>query len=356
MQVVVVVTSPMVELKITLPVRPRLDCREQDSETISPKYTLGSRGDESERGQGSEPPIMGKRRSASPATDHDALQTFKKYGKGKKKSSREKSAVKKHREKDFEARHQHFTRSSARKRTNHSPSPCESKVDTRISPQQDRDSGRSLSPVQASDQDSQVAKRRSNHLKCFMEDNASISNYDFGDRIYQILEKMCQCNEESEAKEQNKSGYLFSSEQAALPLFSLIHQLVRWRNTSRSVAVVAMVLMDRIQQATQGITVTFANVAKVFTCCMLLAKKTIEDHPVWNADVLDFYVFETIDEVHELEKICLSILQWKTNVCEFDFRTYDQAILKPLTGGNQSEFRPYKKRKSITSTSNTQDY
>lgn len=248
--------------------------------------------------------------------------------------------------------HQHFTRSSARKKSllalttlrrgssgNRSPT-----ITTEYTSQSqilDFDLG----------QERKFPVRIGGDFHSFVEDKACVNSDDFGDRIHAILENMCDCNERSGDLEQNPSAHLFKSQEEHLPLFSLIHQLVKWPGTSRTVLVFALVLMDRMQQTRRGVTVRFSNVAKVFTCSVLIAKKNLEDSPVWNSDVLGFPVFEDVDEVNKLEKVCLDILNWRTHVTEFDFRTYDHAVLLPLLQTNaQYEFRPYKKRKSITAT------
>jgi hypothetical protein len=103
--------------------------------------------------------------------------------------------------------------------------------------------------------------------RAFVEDTATVSVHDFSDRIYDIVSK-------------SSLGHLLASADGENhPLWSLVSRLVVWHSTSRSVVVVALILLDRLQRAEHGAVATARTVQKLFSLCMLLAKKTVEDAP-----------------------------------------------------------------------------
>jgi hypothetical protein len=116
--------------------------------------------------------------------------------------------------------------------------------------------------------------------RAFVEDTATVSVHDFSDRIYDIVSKMCDCNaRRPEASESSLGHLLASADGENHPLWSLVSRLVVWHSTSRSVVVVALILLDRLQRAEHGAVATARTVQKLFSLCMLLAKKTVEDAP-----------------------------------------------------------------------------
>jgi hypothetical protein len=64
--------------------------------------------------------------------------------------------------------------------------------------------------------------------------------------------------------------------------------------------------------------------------------------------MMQFQIFESLSEVHLIERECLSLLNWRVAVDKKDFELYDNAVLKPLQIVLDDAKRPFKKRRSIT--------
>jgi hypothetical protein len=115
----------------------------------------------------------------------------------------------------------------------------------------------------------------------FSEDKAAVTIHDFTNRIQRVLCQMCECNEASrKSVDKEQEGILSDlvyELYGAGDICELVRNLVRWNETSRSVAIVALVLMDRVQTSPKGFAVSFENVGKVFAICFLIAKKSVED-------------------------------------------------------------------------------
>lgn len=67
--------------------------------------------------------------------------------------------------------------------------------------------------------------------------------------------------------------------------------------------------------------------------------------------MLQFQIFKDAAEIHAIERAALDTLDWKVGVELEQFQQYDGAVLKPLLIAEKDERRPFKKRKSITFTS-----
>lgn len=114
----------------------------------------------------------------------------------------------------------------------------------------------------------------------FRQDDAPVTIHDFSDRMHDIIYTVCVSNRKKEQKAQDKDSLLFQDELVVMSLPDLVDRLVKWPGSSRSVSVVALIIMDRIQTAVNGVVVNFDTVSKVFTMCMLLARKVLEDKAV----------------------------------------------------------------------------
>lgn len=71
----------------------------------------------------------------------------------------------------------------------------------------------------------------------------------------------------------------------------------------------------------------------------------------WNTSMLRFETFQDAEEIHKIELAALRTLEFKVAVDFEQFQLYDGAMLKPLLIAMKDERRPFKKRKSITVTS-----
>jgi hypothetical protein len=72
----------------------------------------------------------------------------------------------------------------------------------------------------------------------------------------------------------------------------------------------------------------------------------------WNVDLLEFGLFDDLQEVHALETRLLEALGWNVSVDKRTFCAYDNAILKPIItacGGG----RPPERRRSISMTNDS---
>lgn len=114
----------------------------------------------------------------------------------------------------------------------------------------------------------------------FRQDDAPVTIHDFSDRMHDIVYTVCVSNRKKEQNAQDKDCLLFQDEVVEMSLPDLVDRLVKWPGSSRSVSVVALIIMDRIQTAVNGVVVNFDTVSKVFTMCMLLARKVLEDKAV----------------------------------------------------------------------------
>lgn len=203
--------------------------------------------------------------------------------------------------------HQHFTRRSkiAGKMTGKLPSDrmteqirAEGKVhchpiaktpgsNTKESKKRKR-KNQSLSPISSEDQVDPLASPLECHLDpeasvsglTFLDDGASVTIHDFADRMYDIVYTVCVSNRAKENNVKDKDTSLFQDEEIYMSLPDLVDRLVKWPGSSRSVSVVALIIMDRLQTSLEGVVVNFDSVSKIFTMCMLLSRKVMEDKAV----------------------------------------------------------------------------
>jgi hypothetical protein len=113
------------------------------------------------------------------------------------------------------------------------------------------------------------------------DDMGLVNEDEFGTRVHGILSQLCEANEAQNAGRPDDVPFakFKSSYPAPELLCPLIMRLVKWPAVSRSVVIVAIVLMDRLQAETNAM-ICYANVEKAFAMSMLLAAKSLEDSPV----------------------------------------------------------------------------
>lgn len=114
----------------------------------------------------------------------------------------------------------------------------------------------------------------------FVEDISKVSIHDFGTRVATVLWQMCLSNDDARPDFEDNGALrnLVYDEYGRDDVLQLVRNLLAWDDTSRSVGIVALVLMDRIQTCPKGFAVNFDNIGKVFAICFLLAKKTLDDY------------------------------------------------------------------------------
>lgn len=127
-----------------------------------------------------------------------------------------------------------------------------------------------------------MAREHESADKRFRKDSSAVTVFAFARRVASVLNQMCQSNESSKTRRDKESELqaLVRDEYGEEDILMLVHNLLVWDDTTRSVGIVALVIMDRVQTRPRGFAVTFENVGKIFAACFLLAKKFLDDNEV----------------------------------------------------------------------------
>jgi hypothetical protein len=172
---------------------------------------------------------------------------------------------------------------SRRKKGDHmqalgSPVPSTHDLTQAVAPSNQYFSGRKRA---ADDSRVRTAKDAAQLRPLTTEDMESVNEDEFGTRVYGIIAQLCDANAAHVPDENDDFLPRFRSSYVAPELLCpLVMRLVKWKAVSRSVVIVAVILMDRLQHEARAL-IGYYNVDKAFTMCMLMAAKSLEDAPVY---------------------------------------------------------------------------
>ncbi|KAM9093657.1 cyclin-Y-like [Megaptera novaeangliae] len=114
-----------------------------------------------------------------------------------------------------------------------------------------------------------------------------------------------------------------------LPAFCL------WKNFSRRISLIREVYLDRLLRYAE-IDICPANRQRIALGAILLASKAWDDQAVWNVDYCQILKDITVEDMNELERQFLELLQFNINVPSSVYAKYYFGLHSLAEANNQS--------------------
>ena len=261
---------------------------------------------------------------------------------------------------------------------------------SRESPMQTRAAKRAKANRAAEEAARHDALHQPASLECLTEETPEIPVDAFADWLCRVvigvcagipLRKLTACKDGSlEAR--------VTAQHTEHELCALLHNLLATDEAPRSVALITMLLLDRISASQHGFAVNINTVCKLFAICFLIAKKYLDEIPVqvttcalvilfstaplfaadvqlasptarilphlslwfvsnsilficrnqqintllshsWNTSFLYSDLFEDAAEIKQIEWATLGAIDWRVQVTQEQIQEYDRMLLKP---------------------------
>lgn len=154
--------------------------------------------------------------------------------------------------------------------------------------------------------------------------------------ITRDLEDTCDANEGCDAAIHDPNFYLpdkikmfYSPFKQPFELEFYVRRLVQYTNCSASGFVVAMVYLDRLQQLTPGLRLTYLNCHRLLMTALCLAAKYIDDEVYSNAYYARVGGLQTA-ELNKLEAVMLDMLGWKLHVSPDTYALFEDSLISAV--------------------------
>jgi hypothetical protein len=116
-----------------------------------------------------------------------------------------------------------------------------------------------------------------------------------------------------------------------------VRRLVQYTNCSASAFVVAMVYLDRLQQATPGLRLGHMNCHRLLITAVVLAAKYLDDEVYSNA----YYARVgglTTQELNRLEAAMLDLLSWNLSVSPATYALFEDSLLNAACASDSDSY------------------
>lgn len=154
--------------------------------------------------------------------------------------------------------------------------------------------------------------------------------------ITRDLEDTCDANEGCDVPLHDPNFYFpekikmfYSSFKQPFELEFYVRRLVQYTNCSASAFVIAMVYLDRLQQLTPGLRLTYMNCHRLLMTALCLSAKFLDDEVYSNAYYARVGGLQTA-ELNKLETVMLDMLGWKLSVSPDTYALFEDSLLSAV--------------------------
>uniref|UniRef100_A0A7S1T5I1 Cyclin n=1 Tax=Compsopogon caeruleus TaxID=31354 RepID=A0A7S1T5I1_9RHOD len=148
--------------------------------------------------------------------------------------------------------------------------------------------------------------------------------------LTKILSTLCTSNEDRIKLEnvRDVTRMFFSVRKPGIPLNTYVKRLVKHSRCSRSVFIVALIYLQRLEAAWPTLGATELNIHRLLTTCIMIAAKFVEDVHLNNLHFARAGGVSNVVEMNRLEATALALLKFQTFVSSEEYERYEKLLIR----------------------------